>query len=199
MRSFNRHLAKLIALLGIMALAACSTLSVDSVARLRALDLLNDDIADLVLALDVPVELVPKPEDSHFVLSAQKPDGSTISADITLVRADAQEMAEHLPPPAQDRGYYLFGFAEQDKQLLRQTQTAIRDARASGGAGSPEVALNLSFCIVAEVDPNATQFSAHVALPGAGALQPLVSRETVATLLAATGQNTLPACGNFSE
>lgn len=167
--------------------------------RLRALDLLNDDIASLVLALDVPVALVPQPADSRFVLSASRPDGTRIRTEIMLVRADAQDVAEHLPPPAQDRGYYLFGFAEADKQKLRDTQAAIRSASASGGAGQPEVELNFAFCILSEIDPDRTVFSAHVALPGAGALEPLVSRESVATLLAATGQSELAPCGNFSE
>lgn len=189
-----RNLLRLTAILGLAALAACSTLSVGTVARLRALDLLNDDIAELVLALDVPVALVPQPDQSRFILSATKPDGTLISTEVVLVRADAQEMAEHLPPPAQDRGYYLFGFADADKQRLRAAQV---DLRALGA--NVDVALNISFCILAEVDPATTTFSAHIALPGADRLEPLISRETVANLLANTGQGTLEPCGSFSN
>ncbi len=194
-----RNLFRLTVILGLAALAACSTLSVGTVARLRALDLINDDIAELVLALDVPVALVPQPDKSRFVLSATKADGTSIRTEVMLVRADAQEMAEHLPPPAQDRGYYLFGFADADKQRLRDTQAELRDLRASGAQASVDVSLNISFCILAEIDPAATTFSAHIALPGADRLEPLISEETIANLVANTGQGTLEPCGNFSN
>lgn len=190
-----RMALKALALVAVVTLAACSTLSIDTAARLRALDLRNDDIADLVLALDVPVALVPEPDQSRVVLSATKSDGSVISTEIMLVRADAQDMAEHLPPPAQDRGYYLFGFAEADKQKLRDTQAEIRNAQAR----NPEVKLKLGFCVLTQINPDTTSFSAHVALPGADRLEPLISRESIAQLLASTGQSELSPCGSFSN
>lgn len=199
MPAFLRNLFRLLSLFGLLTLAACSTLSVGTVARLRALDLLNDDIAELVLALDVPVALVPEPDESRFILSATDADGGTLSAEARLVRADAQEMAEHLPPPAQDRGYYLFGFAEADKQKLRDLQADIRTARTNGGGSNVQVALNLSFCVLTRIDPNATVFSAHIALPGSGELEPLVAGESIATLLTTTGQSELAPCSSFSQ
>lgn len=189
------NLIRTLALSALVAIAACSTLSVGTVARLRALDLINDDIAELVVALDVPVALVPRPDNSRFVLSATTSDGATLGTEVALIRADAQEMAEHLPPPAMDRGYYLFGFADADKQKLRAAQAEIRAANA----GPAEVKLNLSFCLLAEIDPTTTMFSAFIALPGAEGLDPLINRETIASLLASTGQSDLEACGSFSE
>lgn len=190
-----RNLFRLLAVAALVSIAACSTLSVGTVAQLRALDLVNDDIAQLVVALDVPVALVAQPDSSRFVLTATSADGTQIGTEVNLIRADAQDMAEHLPPPAQDRGYYLFGFADADKQKLRATQAEIRAAGATGAT----VKLDLSFCVVAEIDPDATTFSAHIALPGAERLEPLVDRQSVTSFLASTGQNELAACSSFSE
>lgn len=194
-----RNFFRLTVILGLAAVAACSTLSVGTVARLRALDLLNDDIAELVLALDVPVALVPQPDKSRFVLSATQDNGTLTSTEVMLVRADAQDMAERLPPPAQDRGYYLFGFADADQQRLRSMQAELRDLQASGGHARVEVSLNMNFCILAEIDPATTTFSAHVALPGTDRLEPLIHGETIANLLANSGQGSLEPCGNFSN
>jgi len=188
-----------LALVAVLAIAGCSTLQVDTAVRLRALDLLNDDIGDLVLALDVPVQLLPRPENSFLTLRATGADGSAISARAQLIRADAQDLAATLPEPKQDRGYYLFAFPDESKAKLRETQAAIRAARDNGGASGPEVTLNIDFCALGAVDPGKTTFSARVALPGEDRLEPLINNETVANLIARTGAAELSSCGSFSE
>ena len=107
-------------------LAGCTSLSLDGAAGPRALDYVNDDIAGLVLAFDVPLSLEPVPEASVLSFDVTTPANGERHVRAALVRADAGEAAGGLPPPGTDRTYYLFGFSEADKAAIREAQAWAR-------------------------------------------------------------------------
>lgn len=188
MRRFAGKLALGLAGAAALALSACSSLSVGTSPQLRAIDYANDDVANLVIAFDVPETLEPVQDASTlaFALGSKK-------LTTGLVRANADEVAGTLPPPAGDHTYYLFGFSDADKTKIRALQA---EAKASPGAASGLViSFAPSFCRTVEIDPKNARFSVLMALPGATAgLAPLVSNASLADVLAATPTKTLPAC-----
>src|SRR5690606_38265417 len=121
-----------LALSGPLLLSACSSLNLGTAAQLRSLDYLKDDIADVVLAFDVPVALEPIPSASLFRFDIVAPGHGERHLAAVLVRGDATAAAGTSPPPAEGRTYYLFAFSEVDKQALREAQ-----AWASGLAPNP--------------------------------------------------------------
>lgn len=178
---------------------ACSSLSMPTAAKLRALDYLNDDIGSLVVAFDVPETLEPVPGASGFSFDVSIPGKGERHVVATLEPGDASEVAGTLPPPGAERTYYLFGFAEADKAKLRAAQAWARSVAETGVApNTPVIAIAPRFCRSDAIDLAATRVSVLIALPGSPALAPLVSNESLATLLASTGGGVLPQCAGHS-
>ena len=112
--------------------AGCSSLSMPTAARLKTLDYLNDDIGSLVLAFDVPETLEPVPEASRFSFVVSIPGQGERKVDAVLAPGDASDVAGTLPPPGNERTYYLFGFSDADKARLREAQAWARSYRRDG-------------------------------------------------------------------
>lgn len=187
------------ALFGLVALAACSSLNLGTAAKLRALDYLNDDIASLSLALDVPLSLEPVPEASLLRFDLSVPGHGERHVSAVLVRGDASAAAGALPPPQSGRTYYLFAFSEVDQAALREAQAWARGLAASGVAPArPTVAISPRLCANAPGDPREQRISVLVALPGSGAMAPLLDDARVADLLVGTGSSSLPPCAGHS-
>ena len=194
-----RWLGMVAGLVAMLAAAACSSLSMPTAAKFRALDYLNDDIAGLLLAFDVPETLEPVPDASGFSFTVSVPGQGERKVTAVLTRGDAGEAAGTLPPPEDGRTYYLFGFSEADKAKLREAQAWARGIAQTGVApNTPVISISPRFCRSGEVDAASTKVSVLVALPGNVALEPLVQRESLASLLASTGGGVLPACTGHS-
>lgn len=190
-------MAAVLAAIGL--LAACSSLSMPTAAKLRALDYLNDDIASLVLAFDVPETIEPVPDASGFSFDVSIPGKGERHVAVVLAPGDASEVAGTLPPPGEARTYYLFGFSDADKAKLREAQAWARGIAETGVApNTPVIAITPRFCRSDTVDAAATKVSVLIALPGSVALEPLVQNQSLAALLASTGGGDLPACAGHS-
>lgn len=187
----------LVAAFALMGVAACSTLDLGTAARLQQIDYANDDIASMVIAIDVPVVLVPLPEKSHFVMTASYNDGTSREVRANLARAITADVTEQLPPPARDRGYYIFELTGASQTGIRALQQDIKSksANAGGPGGRLETKFEAEFCRTGNLDPRQTTFSVYVTLPGSRDLSPILSNETLTTLLAQTGQQDVPSCG----
>lgn len=193
MQRWSRSTAAALALL---LLAACTSLSLDTAARLRALDYLNDDIASLVLAFDVPEAIEPVADGSTLSFDITTPGNGERHIRAVLARAEAGEIAGSLPPPAGDRTYYLFGFSDADKAQLREAQAWARTLPT--GNNSLAIGLAPRFCRTAAVDPANVRISVLIALPGTTSLAPLINGESLANLLAQSPDKTLPECAGHS-
>lgn len=186
-----------IGMLSLPLLAGCTSLSLDTAARLRALDYLNDDIASLVLAFDLPLAIEPVPDGSVLSFDVTTPGNGERHIKAVLARAEAGEIAGSLPPPAAERTYYLFEFSDADKAALREAQAWARTLPPTGGN---TLAINLAprFCRIEAVDPGQARVSVLIALPGATSLAPLINGESLANILAQSGNAELPACAGHS-
>lgn len=191
-----RGLGVLAALGAVTLLAGCSSLSMPTAAKLGALDYLNDDIASLVLAFDVPETLEPMPDASAFSFAVSISGKGERKVEATLQPGDAGEVAGTLPPPGNERTYYLFGFSEADKARLREAQAWAKGIAQTGVApNTPVIAITPRFCRTDMIDPASTRVSVLIALPGSPALEPLVRNESLAAL---PGGGALPACAGHS-
>jgi hypothetical protein len=185
----------------IFALAACSSLSLPTAAKLRALDYLNDDVASLLLAFDVPEALEPIPDASTISFDIVSAASGQKHVKAVLVRSEAGEIAGSLPPPADGRTYYLFGFAPADQKAIRDAQAWGRALPQTGTSGnSLAVAISPRFCRTEPVNAKNVRLSVLIALPGATALEPLIANETLANVILAGGggDTELPACEGHS-
>lgn len=166
--------------LSLLALAACSTLNIDTAQRLHALDAVIDDIASLLIALDLPYGLAPLEDASTVSFLARSPAGERhVSA--TLVRADVEDLAGTLPPPSPSRVYFLFGFSDADKVALRDMQAWARTQPR--GSVTSVVGFAPRFCKTAPIDPDRTALSVLIALPGDTSLAPLIDRQKLSEAL----------------
>lgn len=165
-------------------------------AKLKALDYLNDDLGSLVLAVDVPETLEPAPRGSTFSFAVRIPGKGERKVEAVLEPGDASEIAGTLPPLGNARTYYLFGFSEADKALLREAQAWARGIAETGVApDTPVIAIAPRFCRSDVIDMAATRVSVLIALPGSPALEPLLREQSLAALL---GTSDLPACAGHS-
>ncbi|HWA19313.1 MAG TPA: hypothetical protein VG757_09975 [Devosia sp.] len=174
---------RLLAGLALLGLAACSSLNLQTASRLRALDYINDDIASLVLAFDLPRGLQPEEGGSVLSFDVATATGGEKHLNAVLVRADADEIAGTLPPPATNRVYFLFGFSDKDKTALREMQSWAR-ALPADSSGAVKVALAPRFCSIAPVDLAKANVSVLIALPGESSLAPLIDNQKLADALA---------------
>lgn len=193
MRRITRTAAAAIAL---AALAACSSIPIGTAAKLRGLDYLNDDVASLLLALDLPPSLEPVQGASTISFDITTPSSGERRIKATLVAADADELAGTLPPPSGERNYYLFGFSDPDKQAIREAQAWAKTLPA--GSNALSISLSPRLCRTEPVDPARTTISALVALPGAPGLAPLLSNQPLASVLASAPIKDVPPCAGHS-
>lgn len=193
MRRTTRTAAAAIAL---AALAACSSIPIGTAAKLRGLDYLNDDVASLLLALDLPPSLEPVQGASTISFDITTPSSGERRIKATLVAADADELAGTLPPPSGERNYYLFGFSDPDKQAIREAQAWAKTLPA--GSNALSISLSPRLCRTEPVDPARTTISALVALPGAPGLAPLLSNQPLASVLASAPIKDIPPCAGHS-
>jgi hypothetical protein len=174
---------RLLAGLALLGLAACSSLNLQTANRLRTLDYINDDVASLVLAFDLPRGLEPQEGGSVLSFDITTATNGEKHLKAVLARADADEIAGTLPPPATSRVYFLFGFSDKDKATLREMQGWAR-ALPAGSGGSIRIALAPRFCAIAPVDPGKVNVSVLIALPGETSLAPLIDNQKLADALA---------------
>ena len=192
-RSFTSALA-------LFLLAACSTISLGTSIDYRAIDFLDDDIASMVMAIDVPVVLVPVPGEIQFILNVVPIKGRPRQVAAYLERADAVDIAEKLPPPAANRGYFLFEFSDADKTAFRKLQAWMRKISSGAGEGRSLLSVEMvpRFCALNPIDTAQTTYSVLVALEGRISTQPLIASETIDTLLAKSGQEKLLSCSEVN-
>lgn len=192
MRVFGAVAALLLA----AGIAGCSSLSIPTAAKLEALDYLNDDLGSLVLAVDVPETLEPIPGGSSFSFSVSVPGKGERKIEAVLEPGDASEVAGTLPPPGNERTYYLFGFSDADRARLREAQAWARGIAETGVApNTPVISITPRFCRSDTIDVAATKVSVLIALPGSPALEPLLQGQSLAAM---PGGANLPACAGHS-
>lgn len=180
----------------VMLLAACSSIPIGAGEKLRGLDYLNDDVASLLLAFDLPPSLEPAPEGSTLSFDIRTPASGERHVRAKLVIADADELAGTLPPPLGERNYYLFGFSEPDKAAIREAQAWARTLPA--GAGSLSISLDPRLCRTEPIDLGRTTVSALIALPGATRLSPLIGNMPLSAVLSQAPIKEVPACAGHS-
>lgn len=180
----------------VLVLAACSSIPIGTGGKLRSLDYLNDDIASLLLAFDLPPALEPAPEGSTLSFDIVTPASGEKHIKATLVAADADDLAGTLPPPSGDRNYYLFGFSDADKAAIRAAQAWAKTLPP--GPNSLAISLSPRLCRTEPIDPTRTTVSALIALPGATGLSPLLSNMPLSTVLAAAPIKDVPECKGHS-
>jgi hypothetical protein len=182
-------------------LTGCMSINLGASSQVRALDYLNDDIASLVLAFDVPQKLETLPERSVLRIDAVIPGQGERHIVAALQRADADAIADALPPPGAERSYYIFALSELDQAAIREAQDWARQALAGTGgdaAGSLGVTVSPVFCAAEPFSPQYENFSVLIALPGADALEPLISRQRLDDFMSASGIANMPECESRS-
>lgn len=184
------------AVIGLAALAACSSIPIGTASKLRGLDYLNDDVASLLLAFDLPPSLEPIQGASTISFDITTPASGERRITATLVAADAGDLAGTLPPPSGERNYYLFGFSDPDKQAIREAQAWARTLPTGHNALS--ISLSPKLCRTEPIEPGKTMVSALIALPGTPGLAPLLSNQPISSVLASAPIKDVPPCAGHS-
>lgn len=113
-------LLRLILALGVaLVLASCASFGGRPDGE-RPLNPILDDVASIVITFDLPRGLGPG-QGSLFTFDVVK-GKMQVHLKVALVRADVDSLPAGLPPPGNDRAYYLFTFSEADQQSIRDTQ-----------------------------------------------------------------------------
>ena len=184
----------ILALLVPLVLSACSSFTPGAApapGKLRPLDLVNDDLAGLIIVFDVPVALSAIPTEARFTLNYVSPTGERQVASI-LDRGDAGSVMSVLPAPTDGRTYFIFAFSAADRSRLEAAQAFARTAASI----APSLRLSPEFCSNDPVDAAKTTVTVLVVAPGQVGIDPGYGRETLAGLLARTGA-TLPECADL--
>jgi len=189
------HRIRLLALtlVASVALAGCDTFGLGgggdaapASAAAQSLDPRTDDVAALIIALDLPAGVRPVTGGTTARFDASAASGhKTVTA--TLVLADGSDVDGALPPPTAGHSYVLFGFAPRDKAALKSAAAWVQGLPANA-APITGFTVTPKLCATGAVDPAAT-YSIIPALPDKPLL-PLVGSAPVARLAPAG----LPAC-----
>lgn len=171
-------------------LAACSTVGVTG-PNGPTLDAVRDDVASLLVVLDLPRGLGPSPTTGQFFTYDIANGGPTEHLRLTLVPADADNMGS-LPPPADGRAYYLFAIADKDKPSIQSAQLAAQQR----GVTANNVTLGIvpKLCTSGTIDQNALTVSAFALIPGRTRLMPFLSNEPLSALTQQPGSTQMPFC-----
>lgn len=180
-----------------IALSACATFNIGAPTPPRPLDVLSDDIAGMVLALDVPDVLQPLPEASIMSFDMDAGIAGALHVQAPLQRAEDVDAAETLPPPRRGRAYYLFAVGEEGRTALRDAQMQARGQAVP----SPVASLNVlpSFCLTEAADPSELSYSVRVVLPSGERVVPLISDQNLEAMLLMTGSPSPPLCRQISS
>jgi hypothetical protein len=172
--------------------AACSTVGVNSPSATGALDPVHDDVASLLIAFDLPRGLGPNSAAGQLFTFDVANGGPSEHLRATLVQADFDAVANHLPAPAEGRQYYLYQLSEPSKGQIRAAQAA---AAARGiTAASIQLGIVPHLCSAGPVDQNALTVSIFATLPGRTGLLPFMNQEPLATVLQQPGSTQLATC-----
>jgi hypothetical protein len=188
------HFLRATGLLLVLILAGCSSMggiapaSSGSSGAGRQIDLVEDNLANLVFALDLPDNVQPTSAGISFSYDVNDKTAPAY-LDTSLARGDAEAVMGALPPPDAGRSYHVFAPSDVAKERLRSLQTF---ARGMAKRPSPLVNIIPRLCASGAVDRARTTVTVRVVLPGRGAITPLIANETLAALEARSG--TIPAC-----
>jgi hypothetical protein len=169
-------------------LAACSTIGMPT-GPTGKLDLLRDDLANMVVAFDLPRGLGPA-KGSLFTFDVAN-GGPAEHLRLTPLQADLYEFPRELPPPGVDRQYYLFAFSEIDKQAIRNAQLSAQQRGAT--AANVTVGMIPKLCTAGTIDPNYLTVSVYAVLPGRGAM-PFLDKQLLSVLLQQPGSTQMGPC-----
>lgn len=189
MRQFFRVLVGLFFVLPLM---GCSSLSLGTALQLQAIDYLNDDIASLIFALDLPQTVKPVPDSSYFTFEMTTAGFGERRIKAVLQRADTDDISGELPAIGNGRSFHLYKLSEDDRAKLREAQAFARDLKTKHDnvGGQLSIGIVPALCSTTELKPENTRFSVQVTLPGKTRLQPLINNQKLSELLEAnTGLN----------
>ncbi|HVX73478.1 MAG: hypothetical protein ACTHKD_05630 [Devosia sp.] len=173
-------------------LAACSTVGINTASNGRSLDPLRDDVASLLIAFDLPRGLGPNNAAGQLFTFDVANGGPQEHLRLSLVPADADQVAGNLPPPGDGRAYYLYNIAENDKPAIRAAQQA---AQARGiSASSIQIGVVPHLCGAGQVDKNLLTVSIYGAIPGQTRLMPFMNQMPLAAVLQQPGSTQLAIC-----
>ncbi len=172
----------------VLLLAACSTIGIPS-GPTGKLDLLRDDLANMLIAFDLPRGLGPA-KGSLFTFDVAN-GGPAEHLRLVPVQANIDEVPRDLPPPAIDRAYYLFAFTETDKYAIRSAQMSAQQRGAS--ANNVTVGVVPKLCTAGTVDAATTTVSVYAVLPGRGAM-PFLNQQLLSVLLQQPGSTQMGPC-----
>jgi uncharacterized protein YceK len=190
------HLFRALGLALALLLAGCSSMGGiapapggGSSGGARQLDYTNDNLANLIFALDLPDGVQPTAAGISFSYDAND-EKAPDYLDTQLVRGDAEAAMGSLPAPAAGRSYHVFVLSDPARERIRAIQNFVRVQQKKL---LPLVNIVPRLCVSGAVDKARTTYDIRVVLPGRGALVPIIAGETLAGL--ETRSATIPACG----
>jgi hypothetical protein len=184
-----RHL---IAIVLTLALAACSTVGINTGNNNRSLDPLHDDVASLLIAFDLPRGLGPNNTAGQLFTFDVAQGGPQEHLRSLLVPADVDQAAGGLPPPAEGRQYYLYTINENDKPAIRAAQQSAVARNLS--ANSIQIGVVPHLCGAGAVDKNVLTVSIYALIPGQTRMMPFMNQVPLATVLQQPGSTQLAIC-----
>jgi hypothetical protein len=187
----------LVAVGAMLLLTACSSLgglapSGGGSGGARPVDLVADDLANIVFALDLPQNVEPAEAGPSFAYDVNDKDAPPF-LDTVLVRGDADAVMAALPAPEAGRSYHVYVLNDAAREKMRALQ---RFARTLPKAPMPIVNIVPRLCLAGAADKGRSSFAVRIVLPGRGALQPLIAAESLGALEARSAA--IPACTGHS-
>jgi hypothetical protein len=190
----NRTIRVVLMMVAAGAPAACNTLSMapDKAAAPPSFDYYHDDLADAVLAVELPagVLLVPGHSMLHVDVDGKAQGSRHIATPMEPADGDAVEGA--LAPPASGSTDFLLAVQAKDKPAVAAAQGFALGLGQLGTGAGLAVSFDPAFCADGPVDVGEARYSLLIAVPGRPAYAPLLTAQPVASALP-PGQG-LPAC-----
>jgi hypothetical protein len=195
MPGLRRLAGSAVALAAVLLLGGCDTFGIGAAAppapALRPLDVRTDDLASLIVALDLPPDVQPVENANLADLDISTSSRGARHIKATLVLADGDSVDGGLPPLPRGHTYYLLGFSPKDQAAVAAAQKWLA-ALPPQAAPVSVFTVTPKLCSRRPVDGTASTFTIEAALPGGPPLLPL---RAPTPLVALNGGKPLAACG----
>ncbi len=179
----------------ILTLAACSALSLGTAYKLQKIDWLNDDVAKMTFALDLPISLKPMKNEIALVINATTSKFGERNIEAILEETADLSKVANLPQLAKGRVYYLFSIAKNGQEEIEEFQQWAKGLKKQHGdiGGELGIGIKAEFCRTQDFEVKKEKFSMFISLPSKVELSPLISGMKISD--ATKGQATdIPVC-----
>jgi len=189
-------LSYILASLIMLVLAACSSLSIGTALKLQKLDVINDNVAQMVFAIETPDTIRPIVGKSGFLIDATTKELGGRNIEAILVNVEDFSKISSLPPLKKNRRYHLLEISEKGQTEIVDFQNWVKELKKQHAklGGELSIGVKTEFCSEGATDISKERVSVFISLPDEAELSPLITNMKISEISKGKQKLEIPPC-----